>query len=157
MGDVGSAPLGFLSAGLSLWGIRDEIFPAWVPLLVFSPFIVDATVTLVKRLLKGEKVWQAHRSHYYQRLVQLGWGHKKTVLVEYGLMAAVGLTALCLTRIPDQEIVMLGLVSWGGIYLLFAIDLATNKQTLRDKIGFVFTAKVNLFYPTIDYNRLYNY
>lgn len=121
MGDVGSAPLGFLCAGLSLWGIRDGIFPMWVPLLVFSPFIVDATVTLIKRLLKGEKVWHAHRSHYYQRLVQLGWGHKKTVLAEYGLMAAVGLSALYLTLFHEQEIVVLGLTAWAIVYFLFAI------------------------------------
>jgi len=94
MGDTGSAALGLLAGGLSLWGARDGLFPFWVALLVFSPFIVDASVTLVRRLLRGERVWQAHKSHYYQRLVQSGWGHRKTVLYEYVLILACGLSAL---------------------------------------------------------------
>jgi hypothetical protein len=47
-----------------------------VSLLVFAPFILDATVTLLRRALRGEKVWQAHRTHYYQRMVQMGLGHR---------------------------------------------------------------------------------
>lgn len=94
MGDTGSAALGLLAGGVSLWGARAGVFPFWVALLVFSPFIVDATVTLLRRLVSGERVWQAHRTHYYQRLVQLGWGHRKTVLHEYALMLACCLSAL---------------------------------------------------------------
>jgi UDP-N-acetylmuramyl pentapeptide phosphotransferase/UDP-N-acetylglucosamine-1-phosphate transferase len=86
MGDTGSSTLGFLAAGMSLWAERAGIVPLWIAVLMFSPFIVDATVTLVRRLLRGQRVWQAHKTHYYQRLVQLGWGHRKTVLVEYGIM-----------------------------------------------------------------------
>jgi len=100
MGDVGSAALGFLAAGLLLWADCAGLFPLWVGLLVFSPFIVDATVTLLRRLLRGEKVWEAHRSHYYQRLVQMGWGHRKTVLWEYGLMALCALAALWAAQLP---------------------------------------------------------
>lgn len=94
MGDTGSAALGLLAGGLSLWGARDGIFPFWAALLVFSPFIVDASATLLRRLARGERVWQAHKTHYYQRLVQSGWGHRKTVLYEYALMLACGLSAL---------------------------------------------------------------
>jgi len=94
MGDVGSAALGFLAAGLLLWADRAGLFPLWVGLLVFSPFIVDATVTLLRRLLRGEKVWQAHRSHYYQRLVRMGWGHRRTVLWEYALMLLCAASAV---------------------------------------------------------------
>lgn len=90
MGDAGSATLGLMAAALSLWGVRLQLFPAWFPLLVFSPFIVDATVTLLRRGLRGERVWEAHRRHYYQRLVRAGWGHRKTVLAEYVLMAMAG-------------------------------------------------------------------
>lgn len=90
MGDAGSIPLGFLAAALGVIGWQRGVWPMWFPALVFSPFIVDASVTLCKRLLRGEKVWQAHREHYYQRLVQqLGWGHRKTALAEYGLMFTV--------------------------------------------------------------------
>jgi len=98
MGDVGSSLLGFLAAALALWGERDGIAPLWVTLLIFSPFIVDASVTLLRRSWCGEKLWQAHKRHYYQRLVQLGWGHKKTVLWEYALMLACASSALWAAR-----------------------------------------------------------
>ena len=94
MGDAGSSLLGYLAGVSSLWGVRAGLFAIWVPVLVFSPFIVDATVTLARRALRGERVWEAHRSHYYQRLVRLGWGHRRTVLAEYGVMAAAVGSAL---------------------------------------------------------------
>lgn len=90
MGDVGSVPLGFLAGSLGLTGWSRGAWPLWFPLLVFAPFILDASVTLVKRALRGEKVWQAHRSHYYQRLVRLGLGHRKTAWIAYALMAGAG-------------------------------------------------------------------
>lgn len=94
MGDIGSVSLGFLAGAFAVMGIHDGLFDMWVPLLIFSPFIVDATATLIRRLLRREKVWQAHREHYYQRLVLAGWGHRKTVLAEYAIMLACGLSAV---------------------------------------------------------------
>lgn len=100
MGDVGSATLGLLVAALSLWGVRLQLFPTWFPLLVFSPFIIDATVTLLRRGLRGERIWLAHREHYYQRLVRVGWGHRNTVLAEYVLMALTGGSGLWVLAHP---------------------------------------------------------
>jgi UDP-N-acetylmuramyl pentapeptide phosphotransferase/UDP-N-acetylglucosamine-1-phosphate transferase len=115
MGDSGSSVLGFLVAALSLWGHKLGLFPLWVSMLVFSPFVVDATVTLVKRILWRERFWKAHRSHYYQRLVQLGWGHKKTVLVEYGLMLGCSVTAIAILR-ASPTIQWLALAAWMAAY-----------------------------------------
>lgn len=94
MGDAGSIPLGFLAAALGLVGWHAGRWPLWFPVLAFSPFIVDASVTLARRALRRERVWQAHKTHYYQRLVQLGWGHANTALAEYALMAVCGAAAL---------------------------------------------------------------
>jgi UDP-N-acetylmuramyl pentapeptide phosphotransferase/UDP-N-acetylglucosamine-1-phosphate transferase len=119
MGDIGSVPLGFLAGTLSASGVRDGIFDLWVPLLIFSPFIVDATVTLFRRLLRGVKVWHAHREHYYQRLVLTGWGHRKTMVAEYGLMLATGATAVL--YVHGTEPVRLGLLSlWAIGYIVLA-------------------------------------
>lgn len=115
MGDAGSATIGFLVAAMSLQGIRLKIFAAWLPLLVFSPFIVDATVTMGRRFWGGEKIWKPHRSHFYQRLVRLGWGHKKTVLAEYALMLTAGSSAL-LFRDSSEGIVTLLMLIWAGIF-----------------------------------------
>lgn len=115
MGDSGSATLGLLAGGLTLWGARDGVFPFWAGLLVFAPFIVDASVTLVRRLARRERVWEPHRTHYYQRLVQLGWGHRKTVVAEYGLMLACGASALLATRLSDSGQWLL-IVVWCVVY-----------------------------------------
>jgi len=116
MGDVGAAVLGFLSACLSLWAANEKIFPVWVAILVFSPFIVDATVTLLKRLVAGHKVWKAHRSHYYHRLVRLGWGHRKTVMWEYALMIATALSGYVAVLLPPQGQWIL-ITVWCFVYL----------------------------------------
>jgi UDP-N-acetylmuramyl pentapeptide phosphotransferase/UDP-N-acetylglucosamine-1-phosphate transferase len=116
MGDVGSVPIGFMSGALALLGMQEHIFDLWVPLLLFSPFVVDATITLVRRLVQKQKIWEAHRSHYYQRLVLAGWGHKRTVLVEYGLMLLCGALALLYQAGDElQRTAVLAVV--GAVYL----------------------------------------
>jgi UDP-N-acetylmuramyl pentapeptide phosphotransferase/UDP-N-acetylglucosamine-1-phosphate transferase len=128
MGDTGSSALGLLAAALSLWADRAGLFPLWLAMLIFSPFIVDATVTLIRRTLKGERIWVAHRSHYYQRLVQAGWSHRRTVLWEYFLMLLSGLSACAAYRAATatQWIILGGMA---GIYLLAIISVhALEKQ-----------------------------
>jgi UDP-N-acetylmuramyl pentapeptide phosphotransferase/UDP-N-acetylglucosamine-1-phosphate transferase len=130
MGDTGSAALGLLAGGLSLWGARDGVFPFWVAVLVFSPFVVDATATLVRRLWCGEQVWQAHRTHYYQRLVQLGWGHRKTVVAEYLLMLACGASAVLGVRTGPvgQWVILLG---WCLAYPVLMLFVARIEQRVK--------------------------
>ena len=94
LGDVGSIPLGFLAGALGVVGWRDDVWPLWFPLLVFGPFIGDATLTLLKRLARRERVWQAHRDHYYQRMVRMGLGHRGTAWTSYAIMAACAAAAL---------------------------------------------------------------
>ncbi len=120
LGDLGSSTLGLLAAGLSLWGARLGLFPLWVAWLAFSPFIVDATWTLMRRLLKGERVWEAHRSHHYQRLVLAGWGHRKTVLRSYLVMAGAAACAVAAPSLPTSDQWML-IVAWAGIYVLIHV------------------------------------
>ena len=94
MGDAGSIATGFLAAALSLQGWRDGEWPLWFPVMVFAPFVADATLTLIKRVVARERIWQAHNKHYYQRLVRMGWSHRDTALAEYSLMLTCGATAL---------------------------------------------------------------
>jgi UDP-GlcNAc:undecaprenyl-phosphate GlcNAc-1-phosphate transferase len=117
MGDAGSVSLGFLAAVLGIEGWQRGAWPLWFPLLVFSPFIVDASVTLARRALRGEKVWQAHREHYYQRLVRMGWLHRRLALSEYALMSAVAVTAVMLLAVPPVW-QWVGVAAWGVIYVV---------------------------------------
>ena len=127
LGDVGSIPLGFLAGALGLWGWQATAWPAWFPLLVFSPFIVDATVTLLRRALRGEKVWQAHHEHAYQRLVRSGWSHRRLALSAYGLMAACTVSALVL-RGMDMIAVAISLSLWAAIYAALLLAVARRWQ-----------------------------
>jgi len=98
MGDAGSIPLGFLAATLGLFGWQAGVWAWFFPLIVFAPFIVDASLTLFRRLLRGERFWQAHRDHFYQRRVCAGWSHRRLLLLAWPLMAGCALLGLAVAR-----------------------------------------------------------
>jgi len=119
MGDAGAIPLGYLAAALGLAGWMANLWPLTFPVLVFSPFIVDASLTLARRGMAGEKIWQAHRSHYYQRLVRMGWSHRRLALTEYAVMAAAGASGLVIVLHPDWQ---LGItLVWLAFYAALAV------------------------------------
>ena len=136
MGDSGSVPLGFLAAALGLAGWQQGLWPAMFPVLVFSPFIVDASVTLAKRGARGEKVWQAHREHYYQRVIQMGLGHRRTALAEYVLMAACGLGGLAIqdARPVLQWLVVAGFLLAYGVVMV-RVDRAWQLHVASNEMG----------------------
>jgi len=108
LGDVGAVPLGFLAAAFGIAGVAGGQWPLWFPVLVFLPFIADATVTLARRVVARERFWQSHRSHYYQRLHQLGAGHSGTLAAWAALMAgSAGTAVACACLSP----------SWGPVAL----------------------------------------
>lgn len=80
MGDAGSGFLGITLGGLSLqagW-VAPELFWSW--LILLGVFVLDATFTLLRRLLRGDKVYEAHRSHAYQFASRHCGGHKPVTL-----------------------------------------------------------------------------
>lgn len=107
MGDVGSAFLGFSFAVLPLFPLskgsgvaadagNSGLLPPVAVLLVFC-FVFDSIKTFLKRLLKKEKVWEAHREHIYQKLVIRGFSHQ-TVALGYGVVSLIitGILIACL-------------------------------------------------------------
>jgi Fuc2NAc and GlcNAc transferase len=77
MGDVGSATLGFIFAVFVFSDTTDGNIYIWMVLL--SLFWLDATITLIRRAIKKEKLTQAHKKHAYQRLEQSGYSHNRIV------------------------------------------------------------------------------
>lgn len=123
LGDVGAVPLGFLAAALGVSGIAAGAWPAWFPLLVFLPFVADATATLARRVLARERFWQSHRSHYYQRLHQLGAGHAGTLAAYGALMLGCAATAVaCAWARPQWGAAALGFWCIVHAGLFAAID-----------------------------------
>lgn len=94
LGDVGSIPVGFLVSVLILRASARGTLDIGASCLAFAPFILDATVTFARRALAGERVWSAHRSHYYQRLVLSGLTHARVLSWELVLMVVSGAAAL---------------------------------------------------------------
>lgn len=88
MGDVGSGFLGLMLAVLSLqagW-TANRLFWSWV--ILFGVFVVDSTVTLIRRMAHGERIYEAHRSHAYQHAAIERGAHLPVTL-------AVGVINLC--------------------------------------------------------------
>ncbi|MBW8328794.1 MAG: glycosyltransferase family 4 protein [Thiobacillus sp.] len=131
MGDAGSIPLGFLAAALGIVGVRHNVWPWLFPLLVFSPFILDASVTLARRGLRGEKIWKAHRSHYYQRMVLLGVSHRQLASAAYALMLACAALAFTLRALPQYTAWLLAL--WAAVYLLIFLAIDRRWRLARNE------------------------
>lgn len=129
MGDAGSISLGFLAAVLGIHGVSIGLWAWWFPLLVFSPFIVDATTTLIKRIARGEKIWIAHRQHYYHQLILSGWNHRRVALSYYGVMIACGGSAL-LARESTFPAPLLAF--WVVIYVTLIIFLERHFKLMRE-------------------------
>ncbi len=127
LGDVGSSVLGLLAAAMTLWGAGLGLFPLWVGWLIFAPFIVDASWTLLRRIVNREPFWLAHRSHHYQRLVLSGWSHRRTLLWSYVLMAATALSAIAAVgmTLTDQWTLLFG---WAGVYALVHVRVGLSER-----------------------------
>lgn len=96
MGDAGSIPLGFSAAALGMMGAASGLWsPLW-PLIVFFPFVFDASLTLLRRLARGEAIWRPHREHLYQRVVLQGRSHRAMTLRAIGLMVVCAAAALAI-------------------------------------------------------------
>lgn len=97
MGDAGSTYLGWGYAALALLGLTQQ--PSGAPFVVvpvaLAPFLIDGTFTLLRRALRREPFWRAHRSHLYQRAVQTGLDHRE-VLIAYVAWIAISAAACVL-------------------------------------------------------------
>ncbi|MFC1665635.1 glycosyltransferase family 4 protein [Pseudomonadota bacterium] len=83
MGDVGSVSIGGVFAVLTIIGVNEYDIPLTAYIILLSIFISDSTLTLIRRLCKKENIFRAHRSHYYQRAVIVGWSHKQVTLTVF--------------------------------------------------------------------------
>ena len=102
MGDVGSTFLGAVFAGLVL---QASSWPeAFGYLLVATPLLGDACLCVPRRLLAGQRVFQAHRLHLFQRLHQAGWPHARVSSLYIAATAALAIALL-----------------WGGLPLVLPI------------------------------------
>jgi UDP-N-acetylmuramyl pentapeptide phosphotransferase/UDP-N-acetylglucosamine-1-phosphate transferase len=119
LGDVGSAPLGYLLGYVLLdLAVRGR----WrIALILPLYFLADATITLVRRVLRGERIWEAHRQHFYQKAVGRGLGHAAVVrrviaadllLISCGWAAENGWSAVSLAASIVIVATLLAALAW---------------------------------------------
>jgi len=127
MGDVGSTFLGFTLAGWA--AVPSHRVPATVWIAALSPFLFDSIATLVRRLLRGERIYLPHRTHFYQRLVHRGWSHARTTTL-YGALAAASGAIAALSIFGGS----VGLM-WVALAVPLAIPLIVGRSTINRSIG----------------------
>ena len=92
LGDTGSGALGLAAVVGGLLVLRGERAGLVTTFLPLFPLFLDATLTIIARARRGERLTEAHRSHLYQRLANGGWGHAR-VSITYGVAAALAIAA----------------------------------------------------------------
>jgi Fuc2NAc and GlcNAc transferase len=90
MGDVGSAPLGYLVSAFALAAERSGTAPLLAFAVAGGVFIMDATLTLLRRLARRERLAEAHRNHAYQRLSRAWGSHRRVTLASLGVSLVLG-------------------------------------------------------------------
>ncbi len=123
MGDVGSAFLGFTFAALPLLArnmanFAWDLLPIAAVLFVWF-FLFDSVITLIRRAIRGEKIWIAHREHFFQRLVSSGLSHRQVTVI-YGILATL-LSVSVLISVQFREDI--GLAMFPVVFVLTAILL----------------------------------
>jgi UDP-N-acetylmuramyl pentapeptide phosphotransferase/UDP-N-acetylglucosamine-1-phosphate transferase len=128
MGDVGSLTLGFVFSVLAIRLSASSLQP--VPLVFFlilySSFLFDTSYTILRRALRGEEFWLAHRSHLYERLNRIGWSHLQVTLLYLGLsLVSLGLAFAYLRTGPVGKTAIVGcqlLICAGQLVFVKALE-----------------------------------
>ena len=136
MGDVGSAPLGFLLAALVVWIARDQGWWLLVPLgLLHANFVLDTGLTLVRRILRGERWYEAHREHFYQRLIRSGKSHPFVTGLEMALQGVVlGLMVLYLHANVPARVGLIALVILMWLAFFAYCERLFRRSSLEQKL-----------------------
>jgi len=130
MGDVGSAFLGFVFAIMAIIAARyDHSHTSFfvMPLLLFN-FIYDTLFTFIRRLIKGENVTEAHRTHLYQLFSRLGYSHRTVSLSHYAMSVLQGLGAIYMVNIVGDKRILIFLPFLGmqAVYSVLIVKRARN-------------------------------
>lgn len=131
MGDVGSAFLGLCLASLAVAGAEVDPRLAFVGILAVWPFIFDASFTFIRRALKRENVFAAHRSHLYQRLVIMGDTHRRVALLYAGLAVAGDILAIAwLIGLPWASTLIVILLPFACFALWYYVTARERERKL---------------------------
>ncbi|GHA16963.1 glycosyl transferase [Arenicella chitinivorans] len=130
MGDVGSITLGAFFATMIVLASNRHDFPVLSLLILFAVFVADASITILRRAWYREKIWLPHRTHYYQRLANIGVSHQYIVCAAILLMLICSLLATI--TVLYRDMIGVALVSV-GILLGSVIALVRWLESQHEK------------------------
>jgi UDP-N-acetylmuramyl pentapeptide phosphotransferase/UDP-N-acetylglucosamine-1-phosphate transferase len=126
LGDVGSLPIGLMLAWMMLLlAGRGHLAAA---LLLPLYYLADATLTLTQRIMRRERVWQAHRSHFYQRATDGGFSVQEIVVRVFVLNAALATLALVSAIEPDPRVDVATIALGGALVAWVLLTFARGKR-----------------------------
>jgi UDP-N-acetylmuramyl pentapeptide phosphotransferase/UDP-N-acetylglucosamine-1-phosphate transferase len=127
LGDVGSIPIGYLLGYMLLMTAQDGYY--YAALILPAYYLADATITLLMRLAKKEKIWEAHSQHFYQRAVRGGRRHDAVTVVVLGVnMLLIMLAVLAELDKPAGWIYLSVAYGMVGAVLFFYMAHPAKKQ-----------------------------
>ena len=126
LGDVGSLPMGLLLGWLLLQLASKGHLAAALILPLY--YLLDATITLARRIVRGERFWQAHRSHFYQRATDNGFSVRAIVLQVALVNLALAALALMTVAVPSMVVSVIALAAGVAIVTWLLLAFAREKR-----------------------------
>ncbi|ALC88776.1 UDP-phosphate N-acetylglucosaminyl 1-phosphate transferase [Bacillus sp. FJAT-18017] len=128
LGDTGALFLGYMIAVLSLLGFKNVTFISFIiPVIILGVPLSDTIFAIVRRIVKKAPLSAPDKSHLHHCLLNLGFSHKKTVLLIYGISALFGLAGFIFSMAT----------MWGSLLILtltlLAVELIVESVGLVDK------------------------
>jgi len=132
MGDSGSLFLGFMLAVLSIEGAAKSatVVAMMAPVLVLGVPIFDTAFAILRRVINKRPIMEADKGHLHHRIMEIGFGQRRAVLMLYGISATMGVGAVLLTRDLFVESLALLIVAIVLIYIFIA-DTSSRKLKLK--------------------------
>lgn len=127
MGDAGSLFVGCALGAMTVRLVEAGISPIPVALAI-TPLFADAGMTLLRRIVRGERFWEAHRSHFYQRLITCGWSHASVAQLYYAWAAIAGVLALAFEPAPPAARVLIVAVAGAVSAAVIAFVISLGRR-----------------------------
>jgi UDP-N-acetylmuramyl pentapeptide phosphotransferase/UDP-N-acetylglucosamine-1-phosphate transferase len=132
MGDGGSVFLGMAAGALSIAAVKEGILSLAAAIFIMLPFVFDATFTLLRRMMRRERFWAAHRSHVYQQMCDLGFSHRSVTLIYTAAAALFAGIGLVFDRWP---VIVQAVVWWGSLGVLLGVSIGVVRRNERRARG----------------------
>ena len=130
MGDTGSLFLGYMLAVISIEGALKSVatIAMIIPIIILGVPIFDTTFAIFRRILKGQSIMAADKSHLHHRLLEKGFSQKQTVLILYAISGVFGLFAVLVSKANSSQAVWMSAILFVvAIFFAFRLGMFSSK------------------------------